>query len=201
MMQQILRDMYVEPELLAELNEEQKHILFYKIRQEQVRRWTDRESREDGWERCPTQPQSKGGRKSIQWLLGSDGEVWVWVMGEAPGDRSYEQIIRKLIEEKAWRQAQLEARDLWRKKEAEIKQKFRDAVTKEKARLVAGKWKEEAEDRKAAKREEERIQEELKIPIEALMVTDYLGPSNEIFLSNSSNIKELVYHGPRRDRV
>lgn len=49
------------------------------------------------------------------------------------------------------------------KKEAEIKQKFRDAITKEKARLVAGKWKEEAEDRKAAKQEEEHIREMLKV--------------------------------------
>ncbi|XP_037394158.1 SH2 domain-containing protein 4B [Pygocentrus nattereri] len=161
MMQQILRDMYVEPELLAELNEEQKQILFYKIRQEQVRRWKERENQEDGWERCPPPPQPEG-EKRVQWLHGNDGEVWVWVLGDAPGDKSYEQIIRELIEERAWRQAQLEAQELWRKKEAEIKQKFRDAVAKEKARLVAGKWKEEAEDRKAAKREEERIQEELK---------------------------------------
>ncbi len=50
-----------------------------------------------------------------------------------------------------------------RKKEEEIKQKFRDAITKEKARSVAGKWKEEAEDRKAAKQEEERIREKLKV--------------------------------------
>ncbi|XP_049337414.1 SH2 domain-containing protein 4B [Astyanax mexicanus] len=162
MMQQILRDMYVQPELLAELNEVQKQILFYKIRQEQVRRWTERESQEDGWERSPAPPRQEGERKCVQWLHGGDGEVWVWVMGEDTGDKPYEQIIRELIQKRARRQAQLEAQELWQRKEAEIKQKFRDAVAKEKARLVAGKWKEEAEDRKAAKREEERIQEELK---------------------------------------
>ncbi|KAM6956560.1 SH2 domain-containing protein 4B-like [Aplochiton taeniatus] len=146
MMQQILRDMYIEPELLAELNEEQKLLLFYKIRQEQVRRWTERESL---------------GRR-VQWLQGSDGDVWVWVMGDAPGDEPYDDVIRRLMEGRARRQAQQEAQELRRAKEADMEKKFRDAVAKEKARSVAGKWKEETEDRRAAKQDEERVREELK---------------------------------------
>ncbi|XP_067093038.1 SH2 domain-containing protein 4B [Osmerus mordax] len=172
MMQQILRDMYIEPDLLAELNEEQKQILFYKIRQEQVRRWNERENPKKDQDQDPDQNQKlehqtqdkdkKGGERSIQWLVGSDGDVWVWVMGDAPGDKSYSDIIRELMEERARRQAQQEAQEHWRAKEAEIEKKFRDAMAKEKARFVAGKWKEETEDRRAAKQEEERIQEELK---------------------------------------
>lgn len=53
-----------------------------------------------------------GGRRGIQWLLGVDGEVWVWVMGDATGDKSYDAIVEKLIEEKARKQAQLESQEL-----------------------------------------------------------------------------------------
>ncbi|XP_072559450.1 SH2 domain-containing protein 4B isoform X2 [Paramormyrops kingsleyae] len=159
MMQQILQDMYIEPDLLAELNEEQKQILFYKIREEQVRRWNERENQSRS---LGAQPGRAASRRSIQWLKGADGEVWVWVMGEAPGDKPFEEIVEELMAERARRQAQQEAQELWRVKEAEIEQKFREAMAKEKARFAAGKWKEETEDRRAAKQEEDRIRAKLK---------------------------------------
>uniref|UniRef100_A0A8C9L8D2 SH2 domain containing 4B n=1 Tax=Pavo cristatus TaxID=9049 RepID=A0A8C9L8D2_PAVCR len=115
MLQQILRDMYIDPELLAELNEEQKQILFYKMREEQLRRWKEREEKARMKEAMLTKTarrkQSNG--KHVQWLRGKDGEVWVWVMGEAPDDKPYEQISEELIAERARQQAQKEAEELW----------------------------------------------------------------------------------------
>ncbi|XP_060624993.2 SH2 domain-containing protein 4B isoform X1 [Anolis sagrei] len=162
MLQQILRDMYIDPELLAELNEEQKHVLFYKMREEQVRRWKEREERVNGHEALLKRTVRLQQNKHVQWLRGTDGEVWVWIMGEAAGDKPYEQISEELIAERARQQAQKEAEELWKEKEAEITKKFRDAMANEKARILAEKWKIETEDRKAAKLMEEKFQEELK---------------------------------------
>ncbi|TRY68133.1 hypothetical protein DNTS_030011 [Danionella cerebrum] len=161
MMQQILREMYVDPELLAELNEEQKQILFYKIRQEQVRRWMEQETQEGGWEKTLVKSKNES-KRSVQWLLGRDGEVWVWVMGDAPGDKPYELIIKELMEGRARRQAQLEAQEMWRKKEEEIKQKFRDAITKEKAHSVELKNLSDTHIKKQEEEERKREEEEIR---------------------------------------
>ncbi|KAH7725974.1 SH2 domain containing protein [Aphelenchoides avenae] len=90
-LKEILDKMYVDPELLEQLDDEQKHILFIKMREEQIRRWKLNEEKQEQLERLRPRPRSNGPR--IQWLTGRDGEVWVWVMGEHPDDKPIERII------------------------------------------------------------------------------------------------------------
>ncbi|XP_068797270.1 SH2 domain-containing protein 4A [Struthio camelus] len=104
MLKQILSDMYIDPELLAELSEEQKQILFFKMRQEQIRRWKEREAAAD---KAPAKkpPLRKASAKSVKWKLGADNDVWVWVMGEHPSDKSYAAICEEIQAQRAKRLA------------------------------------------------------------------------------------------------
>lgn len=89
MLAKILEEMWVEPEVLEALSEEQKRILFLKMREEQVRRWRVREEREEmeGRHNDNSRPK-KASSKHVSWLLGRDGDVSVSVIGEVDELRS-----------------------------------------------------------------------------------------------------------------
>uniref|UniRef100_A0A1A8IWH2 SH2 domain containing 4B n=2 Tax=Nothobranchius kuhntae TaxID=321403 RepID=A0A1A8IWH2_NOTKU len=87
MLAKILKDMWVDPEVLEALNEEQKQILFLKMRQEQVRRWKEREEKETREGGDSYRPR-KVYRKRVTWLLGRDGDVSVSIIGEEDELRS-----------------------------------------------------------------------------------------------------------------
>lgn len=89
MLAKILEDMWVEPEVLEALSEDQKRILFLKMREEQVRRWREREEREarEGGDKHDTRAK-KAYNKHVSWLLGRDGDVSVSVIGEMDEFRS-----------------------------------------------------------------------------------------------------------------
>ncbi|XP_071754310.1 uncharacterized protein LOC139910788 [Centroberyx gerrardi] len=85
MLQQILKDMYIDPDVLNALNEDQKKTLFLKMRQEQVRRWKEREEkleREGGNAESKRTKPKTANSKNVSWLLGRDGDVAVIVIGE-----------------------------------------------------------------------------------------------------------------------
>ncbi|KFQ71237.1 SH2 domain-containing protein 4A [Phaethon lepturus] len=100
MLKQILSDMYIDPDLLAELSEEQKQILFFKMRQEQIRRWEEREAAADKASAKKPLPRKANG-KTVTWKLGADNDVWVWVMGEHPSDKSYAAICEEIQAQRA----------------------------------------------------------------------------------------------------
>ncbi|EJD74429.1 hypothetical protein LOAG_18259 [Loa loa] len=107
MLQQILDQMFVDPEILDALDEEQKQILFIKMREEQVKRWKafEEQCKQEGE---PQSSKSKDNSRRVRWLKGEDGEVWVWVMGEHKDDLTIEQITEKRALEEARQLAEKE---------------------------------------------------------------------------------------------
>lgn len=58
--------MYVDPELLEHLAEEQKLLLFIKMREEQIRRWKLNEEKAEREERLNSRNRKKGDSKRVQ---------------------------------------------------------------------------------------------------------------------------------------
>lgn len=85
MLQQILKEMYIDPDVLNALNDDQKKTLFLKMRQEQVRRWKEREEKLEKEERGNDSKRPKprkANSKTVSWMSGRDGDVAVIVIGE-----------------------------------------------------------------------------------------------------------------------
>lgn len=53
-----------------------------------------------------------GPKKKVQFLIASNGEPWVWVMGEHPDDKSIEEILEEEAKEAARKQAEKETEQL-----------------------------------------------------------------------------------------
>ncbi|KAM9309748.1 uncharacterized protein KZ484_025719 isoform 1-T3 [Pholidichthys leucotaenia] len=87
MLAKILEEMWVDPDVLEALSEEQKKILFLKMREEQVRRWREREEMEEREGQHHERPK-KVSCKHVSWLLGRDGDVSVSIIGEVDELRS-----------------------------------------------------------------------------------------------------------------
>ncbi|XP_018943262.2 SH2 domain-containing protein 4A-like isoform X3 [Cyprinus carpio] len=163
MLQQILVDMFIEPELLAELNEEQKQILFFKMREEQIRRWREREAQLENEEAARVKVK-KG--KTVSWMKGLDDDVWVWVMGEHPDDKPYDQICDEVMAERAALQAQREAEKLRAKKAAELEKRF-SGLHLEPEQVVLS-------EQEVRQKEQRRAEEELKVlPVSSLLLNTW----------------------------
>ncbi|XP_035826050.1 SH2 domain-containing protein 4B isoform X2 [Aplysia californica] len=126
MLQQILEKMYIDPELLAELSEDQKQMLFVKMREEQVKRWHQFEAKMEEEDKKKNKKPAKSGKKQVNFLKGRDGCEWVWIMGEHPNDKSIEQILEEEAQKTAQKLAEAEAVALREKEETELHRKMEE---------------------------------------------------------------------------
>ncbi len=115
MLKQILRGMYIDPEILAGLDETQKQTLFCKMREEQIRRWRIWDQKYE--QNVETIEKNKlnnadSNKRSVSFRTGEDGDVWVWVMGEHPDDKTIEEILADEAKREARELAEIETKEL-----------------------------------------------------------------------------------------
>lgn len=177
MLKKILQDMWVDPDLLAELDESQKQTLFCRMREEQVRRWTQWDLEEST--KPPSSAKRNGcNKKQVDFLMGSDGEPWVWVMGEHPDDLSIEEILEQEAREKARRQAEKEAEQLRKSVEAELTELL-DLNQKQ------------IEAMEAAQRKEDKLEDEASLDIYCT-VDDLQDKVNQFPTLNSTYVRNNI---------
>ncbi|XP_065182935.1 SH2 domain-containing protein 4B-like isoform X2 [Sycon ciliatum] len=149
MLQQILKDMFIEPELLEELTEEQKQILFMKMREEQVRRYDVWLEEPDG---APAKKTTNKPPRKVEILLDSKEQPWTWVLGEADEDVPYDTMVTKALKLEEEEQKQKDEEDARKAQELAMKQAEEKAEAARKER--------EARRVRLLSEEEERIKRE-----------------------------------------
>nr|CAD7569745.1 unnamed protein product [Timema californicum] len=134
------------------------------------------------------------GNKQVEFLLSSNGDPWVWVMGEHPDDRTIEEILEQEAREKARKQAEKEIR---RSMEAELSQlldlnaKQIEAMEAAEVQHVEGKCEEE---------------DTMEIYCSVDEIRDKMATSKFVAYNNNNNnkVKEKLFNlnyleGDRRD--
>lgn len=141
MLRQILRDMYVDPEILSGLDEVQKQTLFCKMREEQIRRWRLREQQ---YEMSP-QAKTKAGKspsksgKNVSFREDDEGEPYVIIIGGTDDDynsdsdnnkKTYDDILTKEVKQHARELAELETIEFRRQYKADLNDIINDYDSK-----------------------------------------------------------------------
>nr|CDS25826.1 SH2 domain containing protein 7 [Hymenolepis microstoma] len=75
MLAQILKDMYIEPELLQELSDEQKQVLFVSMRKEQVRRYNEWIQTSPGPDKTTHKEAKSHNAHHVSFAVNSEGEI------------------------------------------------------------------------------------------------------------------------------
>eukprot|EP00118_Oscarella_pearsei_P002062 m.9371 g.9371 ORF g.9371 m.9371 type:complete len:187 (+) comp21297_c0_seq1:76-636(+) len=178
MLQQILETGFIDPELLAELSEDQKQILYVKMRQGQIKRYL---AREEAFDKSEKKKKAKTTKKNLKlsFMTGSDGNPWVWVMGNYGNDLKYEELVTQNDREEVERsrvEDERAAQELAQKEIEEIARKQKEELVRRNREKEAQIRREEEEKRQRELEELEKKQEKFVSKIGGVCLVDFLSP-------------------------
>uniref|UniRef100_G3R2H8 SH2 domain-containing protein n=1 Tax=Gorilla gorilla gorilla TaxID=9595 RepID=G3R2H8_GORGO len=148
MLKQILSEMYIDPDLLAELSEEQKQILFFKMREEQIRRWKEREAAMERKESLPVKPRPKKGKLIhvssvdvlVEQLLYPCLLPTTRMLSPSSSSRNIQQMLADSINRMKAYAFHQKKESMKKKQEEEINQ-----IEEERTKQICKSWKEDSE--------------------------------------------------------